>query len=101
MRKKLIGVALLLAIPLAVGGLVYGKSLLTVGPGQPQQAAAEGYTCPLTGEELPCPRCCPLNQQGQQVAGNQAEKSRKAAESSYTCPLTGEELPCPLCCPLN
>ncbi|HRP63713.1 MAG TPA: hypothetical protein PK400_10495 [Phycisphaerales bacterium] len=21
----------------------------------------EGYICPLTGEELPCPKCCPLN----------------------------------------
>jgi hypothetical protein len=20
-----------------------------------------GYTCPLTGEQLPCPKCCPLN----------------------------------------
>jgi hypothetical protein len=27
-------------------------------------AASEGeggYTCPLTGEQLPCPKCCPLN----------------------------------------
>ena len=23
---------------------------------------AKGYICPLTGEELPCPNCCPLNQ---------------------------------------
>lgn len=22
---------------------------------------APGYLCPLTGEELPCPHCCPLN----------------------------------------
>jgi hypothetical protein len=21
----------------------------------------EGYVCPLTGETLPCPNCCPLN----------------------------------------
>ena len=42
-----------LALPLAVaGGLVYAKS---------QQATADGYVCPLTGEKLPCPRCCPLN----------------------------------------
>jgi hypothetical protein len=92
MRKKLVGVALLLAIPLAIGGLVYGKALLT---GQPQQAGAQGYTCPITGEELPCPLCCPLNKQGQQVASN------PAAAEGYTCPITGEELPCPLCCPLN
>ncbi|MCI0676910.1 MAG: MerR family transcriptional regulator [Phycisphaerales bacterium] len=24
---------------------------------------AMGYTCPLTGAELPCPKCCPLNKQ--------------------------------------
>ena len=43
-----------LALPLAVvGGLVYAKS---------QQATADGYVCPVTGEELPCPRCCPLKQ---------------------------------------
>lgn len=24
-------------------------------------AAAQGYTCPLTGENLPCENCCPLN----------------------------------------
>ncbi len=26
-------------------------------------AGGEGYTCPLTGEQLPCPNCCPLNKQ--------------------------------------
>ena len=26
---------------------------------QPAQQT-EGYTCPMTGEELPCPNCCPL-----------------------------------------
>jgi hypothetical protein len=44
----------LLALPLAVaGGLVYANS---------QRASTEGYTCPITGEELPCPLCCPLNE---------------------------------------
>lgn len=44
----------LLALPLvAGGGLVYANS---------QQASAETYVCPVTGEELPCPNCCPLNQ---------------------------------------
>jgi len=42
----------MLAVPLAVAsGLAYAKS---------QQA--KGYVCPVTGEELPCPNCCPLNQ---------------------------------------
>jgi hypothetical protein len=71
-RRKWLWAAVL-ALPAAVaGGLVYGK-------GQ----ARTTYTCPLTGEELPCPNCCPLNKQ------------------PYVCPVTGEELPCPNCCPLN
>lgn len=44
----------LLALPLAIGGIVYAKA--TKAP-----PARGGYTCPLTGEELPCPKCCPLN----------------------------------------
>jgi len=48
---------------------------------------ARSYVCPITGESLPCEKCCPLNQ-------DQAE------EESHTCPLTGEELACPNCCPL-
>jgi hypothetical protein len=24
-------------------------------------AKAEGYICPLTGQVLPCPNCCPVN----------------------------------------
>jgi hypothetical protein len=24
-------------------------------------AKAEGYICPLTGQVLPCPNCCPAN----------------------------------------
>ena len=63
---------LLLALPIAVaGGLVHANS------------QRQGYTCPLTGEQLPCEKCCPLN------------------EGAFTCPVTGEELPCPQCCPSN
>jgi hypothetical protein len=58
MRKKWL-LAALVAVPLAVaGGLVYGRSL--VGPKADDRVQA-GYTCPITGEELPCPNCCPLN----------------------------------------
>jgi len=33
-----------------------------VGESAPQSPAVlGGYICPLTGEELPCPNCCPLN----------------------------------------
>lgn len=53
-RRKLI-VTGLLALPLALGGLVYA----TAANAQPAQS---GYTCPVTGEQLPCPNCCPLNQ---------------------------------------
>lgn len=53
--------AALVGVPLVVaGGLVYAKS---AGWGDtPQPAKAEGYVCPVTGEELPCPLCCPLNE---------------------------------------
>ena len=50
--RKLIWAALT-ALPLAVaGGLVYANS---------QRANRDKYVCPITGEELPCPLCCPLN----------------------------------------
>ena len=88
-RRKWLWTALL-ALPLAVAGVVYANS---------QQARS--YICPITGEELACPNCCPLNQQGEKAAAKLAEKPRKAAAEGFTCPLTGEELPCPLCCPLN
>ena len=33
------------------------------GPAKTQHRPSEGgYVWPLTGEELPCPKCCPLNQ---------------------------------------
>ncbi len=46
----------LVALPLAVaGGLVYANSQ------KADQSQLGGFVCPLTGEELPCPKCCPLN----------------------------------------
>src|SRR5205085_362072 len=69
--------AAVLAVPVVVaGGLASANS-----------QKAKLYTCPLTGEELPCSKCCPLN--------------GGAAKQTYTCPITGEELPCEKCCPLN
>ncbi len=51
--------ATLATLPLAVaGGLVYANTHAKAD--QPQNAS--GYVCPITGEELPCPLCCPLNQ---------------------------------------
>jgi hypothetical protein len=57
MRRRKWILTALLALPLAAAGLVYGQSL--IGAGQSENSA--GYVCPLTGEELPCPNCCPLN----------------------------------------
>ncbi len=76
-RKKWLWSALL-ALPLAVGSLLFANS------------QARSFICPITGEELPCPKCCPLN-----------EGSQQAQEQSFICPITGEELPCEKCCPLN
>ena len=79
-RRKWLWTALL-ATPLAVAGMVYGSHARQV---------QSSYVCPITGETLPCEKCCPLN-----------EGKQQAQVQPYTCPVTGEELPCPNCCPLN
>ena len=93
MRRKVLWAGLL-ALPLAVAGLVYGNGL----SGKPQAAA--GYVCPATGEVLPCPDCCPLSGGAAETAPAQAAKS-KASDEGFVCPLTGETLTCQGCCPLN
>lgn len=41
----------LVAIPMAMaGGVLYANA-----------NSQAGYLCPITGETLPCPDCCPLN----------------------------------------
>jgi hypothetical protein len=45
-----------------------------------EQAKVAVFICPLTGEQLPCPQCCPLNQQTVQ-----------ASAKNLSCP------PCPWC----
>lgn len=70
MRRALTGAALL-AVPLAVGGFVLAGSQAApeARPAQQEkpvvqlQTEAQGYVCPVTGDELPCPKCCPLNQE--------------------------------------
>lgn len=57
MRKKKWLLTMVLAVPLGAAGLVYAQTILRVG--QPENAAS--YICPLTGEQLPCPQCCPIN----------------------------------------
>jgi hypothetical protein len=41
---------ILLAVPLAAAGVVYASS------------QAQTYICPVTGEQLRCPQCCPLTE---------------------------------------
>jgi hypothetical protein len=53
---------------LAALAALLGFAAWAVAPAaaEPRPAAppkAGGFTCPLTGEDLPCPQCCPLNQQ--------------------------------------
>jgi hypothetical protein len=57
--RKLVWAALA-AIPLAAAAsLIYANSQRDTEPSA--QAKTGTYTCPMTGEELPCPNCCPLN----------------------------------------
>jgi len=58
MRRRLY--LAILSVPLAIAGLVLGQTLTKQPPKTPQNTKA-GYICPITGEELPCPNCCPLN----------------------------------------
>lgn len=87
--------AAVVAVPAMVaGGLAYADA-----------KKAQPYTCPVTGEELPCSKCCPLSEAPASAAAPAAEPApaprAKARDGDYTCPVTGEALPCPKCCPLN
>jgi hypothetical protein len=86
-----------LAAIVAVTGVVGG------GLAFASATRVKGYTCPITGEELPCEKCCPLNGETGQTAVTAAktESPKATGEVDYTCPLTGEKLGCPNCCPLN
>jgi len=57
MSRKLVW-ATLVALPLAISGWVFAASK---SAGDVKPANAEGFVCPITGEELPCEKCCPLN----------------------------------------
>lgn len=118
-RRKLLWAALL-AVPAAVaGGLAYAKhsqattfTCPITGEELPcpkccplNGAKAEGFTCPVTGEQLPCEKCCPLNGTPARAAAPAVEQApaphAKAQDTDYVCPVTGEVLPCSKCCPLN
>lgn len=59
MHKKWIMTALL-ALPLAAAGLVYGQNLTPRQIDKAKPVKVASYTCPLTGQQLPCPNCCPI-----------------------------------------
>jgi hypothetical protein len=87
-RRKSLWAALL-AVPAVVGGgLAYANA-----------QKAKGYICSVTGETLPCEKCCPLN--GGLATAATKEADQPKAPEGYVCPLTGEILGCPGCCPLN
>ncbi len=43
------------------GGCLMAAAPFGMGVLPAEQASQGGFICPLTGEQLPCPRCCPLN----------------------------------------
>ena len=51
----------LLVLPLSIASFVFGQALSERGTAKSQQAKADGFVCPITGETLPCPKCCPLS----------------------------------------
>ena len=52
----------LAALVLAVGGFVAAGASLPTG-NRSTPPLNERFVCPLTGEELPCPKCCPLREE--------------------------------------
>jgi len=50
--------AALVGLPLVVSGLMFAPSH---SAGDAQAANPQGFVCPITGENLPCQECCPLN----------------------------------------
>lgn len=91
-RRKWLAAAIVAVTGVVASGLAYASA-----------TKANGYTCPITGEELPCERCCPLNGENGQAVMNEAKATgpKVSAEGEYICPITGEKLGCPNCCPLN
>ena len=53
MRKWLL--AMLIGLPLVLGGAIAALQAPTGA-----SAASGSFTCPVNGEELPCPECCVL-----------------------------------------
>lgn len=56
--RKLIYTSVL-ALPVAIVASFFVAS--AVGSAEQSRPKAGAYICPITGETLPCPNCCPLN----------------------------------------
>jgi len=54
--------ATLLVLPLAIGGLVFASVQANADENANAKSSEAGFVCPITGENLPCPKCCPLNE---------------------------------------
>ena len=91
-RRKMLWAALA-AVPLAIGGGFAYANATKAAPITP-----DGFVCPVTGETLPCEKCCPLTTA---TADAEAEPVAEPKAEGYVCPLTGETLGCKGCCPLN
>jgi hypothetical protein len=89
-RRKWLWAAVLAVPAVVIGGLAYANA-----------QKAKPYTCPITGEELPCPKCCPLNNETGQAAPEAKTGQQNPNAGEYVCPFTGEKLSCPNSCPLN
>ena len=59
--NKLVAASLVALPVIAASGLYFGHSTASAKTGDKQQQAEAGFICPVTGEELPCEKCCVLN----------------------------------------
>lgn len=48
-------------VALLVGGLAYGFTSVAGASSEEAEKTEASFVCPVTGEDLPCPNCCPLN----------------------------------------
>lgn len=65
----------LLALPLVVASVVYAN------------AQAQSYTCPLTGEEVACKKCCPLDESLPSAASSESRRREMKQFRSHEQPL--------------
>lgn len=77
--RRVMGLGLGALVLAVASGLVYARWRAQPAP----LASAESYVCPLTGEELSCPLCCPLTGQGKAACcGEQAASATSGPEAA-------------------